>query len=188
MRWRRSAAWPPACRRKRRHASRAGGRPPRRAPRTRRVRDPSAAAVRPPPRWRARAGMPAARRTIQTTFRHVAPLPPVSGTATRRIFWRVQKRISAARIGGRVPPEPSQACTPRAAASSGVSPAARRRPGVLCLLDLAFLVEIRGDDPLVQRQRVPGGVSISPVDDAERAVHAQPQPLYSRGCCTEFRP
>ena len=44
------------------------------------------------------------------------------------------------------------------------------------LLDLAFLVEIRGDDPLVQHQRMPGGVEDgAAVDDAERAVHAQPQ-------------
>ena len=54
---------------------------------------------------------------------------PVSGTGSRSSLWRVQKRISAARIGGRVPPESNQAWTPRAAASRGVSPPPRRRPG-----------------------------------------------------------
>ena len=62
---------------------------------------------------------------------------------------------------------------------------ARRRDAgqvLLGLLDLAFLVEIRRDDPLVQRQRMPGGVEdFAAVDDAERAVHAQPQPLQHGG-------
>ena len=61
---------------------------------------------------------------------------------------------------------------------------ARRDAGqvLLCLLDVAFLVEIRGNNPLVQHQRMPGGVEdFSPVDNAERAVHAQPQPLQHGG-------
>ena len=62
--------------------------------------------------------------------------------------------------------------------------ACRRDAGqvLLGLLDLAFLVEIRGDDPLVQHQRMTGGIEDgAAIDDAERAVHAQPQPLQHGG-------
>ena len=47
-----------------------------------------------------------------------------------------------------------------------------RRPAkcFLGLLDIALLVEIRCDDPLVQRQRMPGGIEdFAAIDDAQRA-------------------
>jgi len=42
----------------------------------------------------------------------------------------------------------------------------------LGLLDLTLLVEVRGREPLVERQGVAGGLEDgAAVDDAERAVH-----------------
>ena len=62
----------------------------------------------------------------------------------------------------------------RAAASSGVRRPACGGQASLGPLDLAFLVEIRRGEPLVQLQRMAGGIEDgAAVDDAERAVHAQ---------------
>ena len=68
---------------------------------------------------------------------------------------------------------------------------ARRRDAgevLFGLLDLAFVVEIRRDDPLVQHQRMPGRIEGAAIDDAERTVHAPSQVSYFHGRCTEFRP
>jgi hypothetical protein len=49
-------------------------------------------------------------------------------------------------------------------------------------LHLALLIEIRRRDPLEQGQRMPRGVEDRPaVDDAQRAIHAQPKALEHGG-------
>ena len=94
-------------------------------------------------------------------------------------------------------PEADQRGADRRACSAGVQPgmdtagrdeqrgiAVRRgaRQVFFRLLNLAFLVEIRRDDPPVQHQCMAGGIDHSAaVDDAERAVYAQPQPLQHGG-------
>ena len=52
----------------------------------------------------------------------------------------------------------------------------------LCFLDFAFLIEVRLDDPLMQRERASRCLEdLPPIDDAQRVVHAQPEPLQHGG-------
>ena len=52
----------------------------------------------------------------------------------------------------------------------------------LCFLDFALLIEVRLHDPLMQRERGPRRLEDLPaIDDAQRVIHAQPQPLQDGG-------
>ena len=80
------------------------------------------------------------------------------------------------------PSPPSQACSPVAAASSGVAPdaAAARTCSARCTSP--SWSKSGASQPLVQVERVAGGGEDgAAVDDAERAVHAEAQPLEHGG-------
>ena len=88
---------------------------------------------------------------------------PVSGTGTRRRRWWVQN-----------PGSPIAAGEQRGGAG--------RREDLSSALHCAFLIECWCDEPLVQVERMAGGVEDgTAVDDAERTAHAEAQPLEYGG-------
>jgi hypothetical protein len=87
-------------------------------------------------------------------------------------------RTGSARAGGPPPPvwllPPSQAC----------SPVRDGREDLFGVLPRAHLVEVRCSEPLVQVARVVGASEDGVlVDDAERAVHVEAQPLEQAARC-----
>ena len=90
----------------------------------------------------------------------------------------LQKRTRAPRIGGRVCPVSNH---DQSASPTPTSPTALAQV-TLCFLDLAFLIEVRLDEPLMQRERSPRRLEDLPaIDDAQRVIHAQPKPLQDGG-------
>jgi len=61
---------------------------------------------------------------------------PVSGTGIRTTWWRTQKRISAARTGGRVPLSRSHACVAPADVPSATVAGVKSSDSRLCLTTL----------------------------------------------------
>ncbi len=91
---------------------------------------------------------------------------------------RAQGRPGAAR------PALAVAADPLAETRSGREQgcATLRRQDLLSRLNLALLVEVRCHQPLVQRERVVGGLEhADAVDEAQHVIHAQAQPLEHGG-------